>query len=511
MTVEQELLAKLNEIFPDACLSDDKTLNQGPRDCETYNLFRETAGARPLCIVKPSGNYTEQLQKLTALARAYKKKIIVLGGGSGVCGAFKVRGGEIAVDMAHLNKIVLIKKPTTECEGMVLAEAGVLGDKLDGFLKQKGFTHGHYPASLAVSTVGGWISTKSNGHLSLYFGNIENLVVAVEGISGKGEIVRLEGNGLKKVFRMEGATMIVTRIWLKIFGVPARNGFLSFQFDHIGDTVCFLKKMPGLRERLKQLGVRLYTVRAYDFIDYRFASKPHKGSSHKSRCLKALSYAAEKRLCQAGQTVSKIAGMLERIYWSPWTVIIYMSSDSAEALSRAADIIQDDAQAHNGTNLDPVIAHNWHTNRFKLSYDKVVERFKAGITVDTFECTTAWEKVIKAYEVVRAAIFKYGLASAHLGIDGDMPYLYFIFGIAGNNRQKYHATKQDILAACVENGIATTHHHGIGDENGGKAGPAKTLVPYAYGTDWYSNTAVPAKREMDPNNIFSDHLFNRLN
>ena len=137
VATEHELLDELNRVFPDACFTDTEMLDKKYSDCATYNLFCQTNKAQPFCVVRPGWDYNEQLVRLVELTRKFNKKIVILGGGSGVCGAFKVRGGEIIVDMTSLNKIVLIKKPTVEEEGLALVEAGVFGDKLDEFLKPK--------------------------------------------------------------------------------------------------------------------------------------------------------------------------------------------------------------------------------------------------------------------------------------------------------------------------------------------------------------------------------------
>ncbi len=516
--LDNKELEELREIFGrDKVLTDPAVLKEKSLDLCPDNLGLKKHGyPTGATVVRPGENCDGQLQKLMALVRRRGLKILTLGGGSGVCGAFKARGGEIVVDMTSLDKIVLIKEPTADSEGLVMVEAGVFGDKLDEFLKQKGFTHGHYPASLTISTIAGNTVTCSNGIFSLFFGNIENLVLAVEGVNGNGQLVKLEGDNLKRVFRTEGSTMIVTRVWLKVFKIPAHDYFLSFRFDHIGETVGFLKKMPDLREKLKSMGVRLCTARAYDSIDFKLMSKPHKGDSHKPKWLRAMSYFWEKQACRASRIIANTIGMLERRGQAPWTVVAYMSSDSMEALSQAAEMVKNEALVNDGVDLGPATAHSWYTHSRKLGYDKVIERFNAGITVDTFECTMPWEKVIEAYEAIRSTIFKFGLVGAHIGIDMNRPYLYFIFGITGKiwwlwrnkikTRQKYQTAKEAILYTCVENDIATTHHHGIGDEIGGKAGRAKTLAPYAYGREWYYEVLLPAKREMDPHNLLNDHF-----
>lgn len=504
MRVDLCLLQELLAIFGETGVRWDKyALSKKSLDLCPENLFTRPTNQfdTPIAVVMPRRNFNEQLQELIKIARQYGKSLVVRGGGSGVCGALRAGRNEIVIDMSSLDKTTLLYKPEyTNVEGLAIAEAGVFGDKLDDFLRQHDLTCGHYPASLAISTVGGWVSTKSNGHFSLYFGNIENLVTAIEGVNGEGKFVRLEGKDLQKVFRMEGTTMIVTRVWLKTFNITACDEFLSFRFDYIGETVGFLKKMPNLREQLKKLGVRLYTVRAYDFIDFKFMSKPHKGDSHKPAWLKRINYFVEKQLCRASRIINNVVGILERQGGAPWTVVTYVSSDSPEALSQAAETIKNAAQIHGGIDLGPAIAHNWYSHRLKLGYDKVIERFNAGITVDTFETTMPWDKVIEAYEEIQATIFKFGLVGAHIGIDLDRPYLYFIYGIAGSDKKKYKKALEEILQTCVRIGIATTHHHGIGKQ---KAGTDKKFIPHAYGQYWSLNTVPAAKNEMDPYNLLN--------
>jgi alkyldihydroxyacetonephosphate synthase len=52
----------------------------------------------------------------------------------------------------------------------------------------KGFTLGHFPSSILCSTVGGWVAARSAGQCSGYYGKIEDMVVALECVTGAGEI-----------------------------------------------------------------------------------------------------------------------------------------------------------------------------------------------------------------------------------------------------------------------------------------------------------------------------------
>ncbi|MBI2633675.1 MAG: hypothetical protein HYW78_04845, partial [Parcubacteria group bacterium] len=100
---------------------------------------------------------------------------------------------------------------------------------------------------------------------------------------------------------------------------------------------------------------------------------------------------------------------------------------------------------------------------------------------------------------LRKKFFKYGLAGAHIGLDKGTVYFYFTFAMAGNNVKKYTDVWNAILATCVSLDAHTTHHHGVGRLRG------KTGSRFAYGDTWYETIALPAKKEMDPNNVLNPY------
>ena len=60
---------------------------------------------------------------------------------------------------------------------VVHVQGGVRGDQLEDVLAGHGLTVGHYPQSIAASTVGGWIAASSAGQASTGFGAIENVLL----------------------------------------------------------------------------------------------------------------------------------------------------------------------------------------------------------------------------------------------------------------------------------------------------------------------------------------------
>ncbi len=501
--MENNWLTELEKIFGQENVSaEELTVREKSLDLWPKNLFLKQSGPFPTAavVVKVGPEYSlYQIKELVRLAKRHDKKIIVRGGGSGVCGAANARRGEIILDMAKLNKIELLRQPDKLQPGLVMAEAGVFGDKLDDFLKARGLTCGHYPASLSISTVGGWISTRASGQYSLYFGNIENIVEAVEGINGLAETVYLKGEALKKVLRLEGTTLIIRRVWLKVVSIPVHNLFQSFQFNHLDDLEKFLTDLPLCRRRLDLNGVRLYAVRAYDYLDFKFISKPHHPDSFKPRWLEKLTFFAEKQISRFSRRLEKLIEALEKRNSAPWTCLIYLVSDSPEALTKGAAKIEQAAKSVNGQVADPALARTWHDHRFKLNYEKITKRFQSGLVVDTFDCRPYWHKLAESYRLIRHKFFEYGLVGAHFGLDLDEPYIYFTFAFSGNE-EKYDQVCREVLVLCVRNSIYTTHHHGIGKA---KRGPAGVLLSYAYGVPWLKETASAAKQELDPDDLLN--------
>ena len=73
----------------------------------------------------------------------------------------------------------------------VEVQAGVRGDRLEVELAKLGLTTGHYPQSIAISTVGGWIAASSAGQASTGFGAIEDVLLGLTAVLPDGGILRL--------------------------------------------------------------------------------------------------------------------------------------------------------------------------------------------------------------------------------------------------------------------------------------------------------------------------------
>ncbi|MDG1847630.1 MAG: FAD-dependent oxidoreductase, partial [Candidatus Marinimicrobia bacterium] len=105
----------------------------------------------------------EDVVLLINLAKKHNVCLVPYGGGTNVTNALQLPKNEtrmiVTVDTRRLNRIISIDQKNL----LVEVEAGITGKELENQLQDKGFTTGHQPDSIELSTVGGWISTNAAG------------------------------------------------------------------------------------------------------------------------------------------------------------------------------------------------------------------------------------------------------------------------------------------------------------------------------------------------------------
>jgi alkyldihydroxyacetonephosphate synthase len=57
---------------------------------------------------------------------------------------------------------------------------GTPGPQVESQLRAKGYTLGHYPQSFELSTLGGWVASRSSGQQSLRFGRYHLAIALLE-------------------------------------------------------------------------------------------------------------------------------------------------------------------------------------------------------------------------------------------------------------------------------------------------------------------------------------------
>ena len=122
--------------------------------------------------------------------------------------------------------------------------AGTFGPDLEAALGQvgDGYTLGHWPQSMDLSTVGGWLACRGAGQYSTRYGKIEDMVIGLEVVLADGRIVHTEGNGpraatgpnLTQLFvGSEGTLGVITEARLRIHPRPDGPGAARLRVHHV--------------------------------------------------------------------------------------------------------------------------------------------------------------------------------------------------------------------------------------------------------------------------------------
>ena len=428
-----DILSSLVERLPAGTVSTHPgELTSRSRDAWALAMLREARGERlprPMAVVFPKR--TEDVAATLAWASETGTPVVPRGGGSGVCGGAQAVWRGLVMDLSRMERVLEID----EASFAVTVEAGIRGDRLESALSAHGLTVGHYPQSIAISSVGGWIATTSAGQASAGRGGIEDLLLGLTAVLPSGDVLRLPatprsaaGPDLRRMLvGSEGALAVVTEAVLAVAPLPESMRWTAFQpasFEHGIELV----------RAVMHSGARPDVVRLYDETDA------------------ALAFG---NLGHGGGTVLLLG---------------FPDGEMAEAGIQACGHLAATADA---TMLLALYGEHWweHRNDAVGLYGKIMGQdrvFGPGTVVDTMEVAGLWGRLPELHAAIRAAL---STASEAVGCHLSHPYgsgasLYFTFLIRSEDDQAaeraYLGAWQAAVAACREGGGSITHHHGVG-------------------------------------------------
>jgi alkyldihydroxyacetonephosphate synthase len=424
--------------LPDGTISTDpQTLREHATDSWPLALLRRVRGddlPEPAAVIAPAT--TGEVATVLAWASQTGTAVVPRGAGSGVCGGAQVGADAdtVVLDLSRMDRIGPVDRDSQTVE----VQAGVRGDRLEEQLAANGLTTGHYPQSVAISTVGGWIAASSAGQASTGFGAIEDVLLGLTAVLPDGEILRLRpvprsaaGPDLRRLLiGSEGTLAVVTEATLACRARPTAWEWLAFGYPDFTTMTEALKNV-----RRAETGVAV--LRGYDETD---AQLGFGALNHTTGCVALAGFPAGPA-CPPGLDARKQAA----------TAILHA----------------------NGTELGARYGEHWwqHRNDAVQTFAQIMgpERtFGAGVIVDTMEVAGLWSAVPRLYESIRAALSAHAQAVAchlsHLYPSGSSLYFTFLIGAADDREAEttYRAAWHAAAESCTEAGGTITHHHGVG-------------------------------------------------
>ena len=462
----------------------------------------EVAAHAPGAIAWP--RTTEDVARVVAWCAQRGVPIQPFGAGSGVCGGVLPEKDVLILDMKRMARWIALDHgaPT------LTVEAGHMGLPLEEELNRQGYTLGHFPSSIVCSTLGGWIAGRSAGQCSGKYGKIEDMVVSLECVTGKGERLTLSRRGhgpslLPLVIGSEGTLAVVTSATVRLHPKPTARAFAAFAFD--GTEAGW----EGMRA-LFQAGLRPAVARLYDPFDamlarqgsVKAAGKTSKGPPSAAPGMGGSVLRTILRV--PGAMNALVEGMGSRMFGGALLVLVF-EGEGAEPdaeCAAARRILEGMRARYEGEGP----ARKWLAHRYSVSY-RQAPVFAGGAFSDTMEVAASWSKLGALYEGVRKALGKNVFVMAHFShAYPDGCCIYFSF--AGSappgtkdgawdaaSEKVYDRTWQAALAAAVDAGATLAHHHGVGRSKAPK-------LALELGSTGISS-AKSVKRAFDPNGILN--------
>jgi len=421
---------ELKNIFgPDSVSTSKADLITYSRDNLPLTIFHQRQKKvvnLPDAIVWPN-NY-DDVVKILKFANEKKVPIIPYGAGSGVCGGTVALKGGIIIDLKRLDKVITIEDKSL----LVTAQSGINGQILEEALNVRGYTLGHFPASIYCSTLGGWLSTKAAGQLSTRYGKIEDMVVAVTAVLPTGEVVSTKavprtstGPTLMHLFvGAEGTLGIILDAVLRIWPTPEQRETKGFLFKDISSG------LEAIRLIMRN-GLRPAVVRLYDEKDTALA-------------MGSLGLKTEK-------------GVLLVIGFEGNKTIV--ATEAKEGFKICLE--------HDAKDLGKEAGEFWWKHRYDISYKQAEILSEETAILDTIEVAATWDKLNNLYDSVKGALDNYGYAMAHFShAYPEGACIYFtILGEAPSEDESegfYKKMWDDVMQAVINAGGTISHHHGIG-------------------------------------------------
>ena len=458
----ERMLGRLGEI---PVLTDEEARRERSLDTYWKAAALAAAGRNQVADVVVRPNTTEEVATTLAAAAAEGVPVVPRGGGSGSQGGAIPEPGGILLDLGGLDQIGELDESTLT----VRAGAGVPGFGLEEWLNERGYTFPHYPASLHLAHVGGYLAAKGSGVLSTKYGKIEDLVASIQVALPSGEIIdtvpiprHAVGPDLNQLFiGSEGTLGVITEASLLLRPLPEHRSFRILSFDDLATGIEAVR-------RVLQAGWRPAAVRLHD---------PEATRVNLARILDV-----------------DISGVkLVLVFDGPQPLVETEEREVVRSLV-----------ADGGRDEGAEIAEQWWENRFRIYYPP----FKPELPQvwGTIDLAAGYKQMLPAWEAVRELMLRdysqYGLVFtghfSHWHTWGTMVYGRFILEDPPDDVDAAVAIYDEIWRRTSEvilrEGAVINDHHGVGLK-------LAHDLPAQYGSAW--GVLETLKGALDPARVMN--------
>ncbi len=392
-----------------------------------------------------------EVNSLLDFAKERGARVIPYGGGTSVVGHINPQG-DAPVLTLHMDRLSTVRN-FDERNLLATFGAGIEGPALEGSLRTRGYTLGHYPQSFEYSTLGGWIASRSSGQESARYGRIEQMFVGGKVITPRGQLnlpcfpASAAGPDLKEmVLGSEGRMGIITEATVRVRRRPEREWFRAVFFPEWHNAFAAAQQIAQ-----EHVGYAMMRVSTPNETETMLALAGHKH----------LTNALEWVLSMRGAASRKCMMLLG---------FVGNHADVSQARREALRI----ARSHGGIHVGRVVGQQWIKSRFRAPYLRN-SLWDAGFAVDTLETAATWDRVPQVLEGIEQALM-HALDDenepvhvfthlSHVYATGSSVYTTYVFRLAKDpetTMARWKKLKQAASDAIVTHQATISHQHGVG-------------------------------------------------
>lgn len=192
------------------------------------------APVTPLAVVW--GLNSRDVSQVIKAAVTAHVPVTTRGAGSALEGSTIPSKGGIVLDLSRMTNVLNFWPEDLQVE----VEPGIVYDNLNAYLKREGLFFPPSPGGSGdVATIGGMVSTNASGIYSVKYGGTREYVLALEIVTGEGEVITIGNRAVKRssgynlvelIAGSEGTLAVITKIILKLAGLPEDRLQNAFKF-----------------------------------------------------------------------------------------------------------------------------------------------------------------------------------------------------------------------------------------------------------------------------------------
>jgi alkyldihydroxyacetonephosphate synthase len=388
---------------------------------------------------------------------AYENDIVLIpyGGGTSVAGHINPFASDKPILTLALTRMCRL---TDLDDASLIATfgAGTPGPLVESQLRAKGYTLGHYPQSFELSTVGGWVASRSSGQQSLRYGRIEQMFAggSIETPKGRLDIPTIPASSAgpdvrEMILGSEGRMGVISEVKVRVTPQPIQEDFYVLFFPSWAQA-------KAAARHLVQSKVQLSMLRLSNAIETttQLALAGHPGQI-------AL---LEKYLAWRGAGEGKCM----------MTLGITGLPDQCRSAHR---LMKRMTRPLGGVYTGSFLGKKWAKKRFTMPYLREA-LWEKGYVVDTLETSTDWSNVDHLLATIegnlRGALEEKGekvhvfTHLSHFYSQGSSIYTTYVFRAADTYEetlQRWHKLKTTTSELIVNNGGTISHQHGVGKDH----------------------------------------------